>query len=564
MIDPSPAPARRRRQNRRRQSLRRGLLGPALALLVVAAPGSTPADASPPGATSVSPELAEDIEAVRRVIDALEAWDLPTVRSTIGELRGPARELASGALAIYEARYADAESTLAGVVASLATDDPLRDRAEHYLELARGASLALGDAVTLRSADGRFEAAFADSQDAILAPYLFAAMAAAYDEFGTIIGVRPDEPIRFEFYDEPGKLALVTPLTLENIYTTGTVGICKYRRIMMVTPRVMLYGYGWLDTAVHEYVHYVLTLRTGNAAPVWLQEGMAKLLETRWRESSQQPLSPGVAKLLHDALARDELVTLEQMHPSIAMLPSQELAALAYAEAETMLGLLEEMRGPAAMTRLMDEVAAGVDAKLAFSRAWGDDFEAFFATWKATMSRRTAGAGAAAASVSRLAFRDGDEAASDELRDDPSLRGDVFSHLAGGQARQFARLGVLLTLRGHLEAAVIEYEKARRSDRRVARDPKLARRLGELYLELGRADEALELLILAGKDEPENANIAAAEARARRLTGDAAGARVALDRALRQNPFIPGIHCDLAELAEDEDTRARERGLCRE
>ena len=35
----------------------------------------------------------------------------------------------------------------------------------------------------------------------------------------------------------------------------------KYRRIMMVSPRVMLYGYGWIDTAVHEYVHYVVTLR---------------------------------------------------------------------------------------------------------------------------------------------------------------------------------------------------------------------------------------------------------------------------------------------------------------
>ena len=52
---------------------------------------------------------------------------------------------------------------------------------------------------------------------------------------------------------------------------------------MMITPRVMVYGYGWLDTAVHEYVHYLLTIRTKNAAPVWMQEGLAKLMETRWR-----------------------------------------------------------------------------------------------------------------------------------------------------------------------------------------------------------------------------------------------------------------------------------------
>ena len=120
-------------------------------------------------------------------------------------------------------------------------------------------------------------------------------------------------------------------------------------------------------------------------------------------------------------------------------------------------------------------------------------------------------------------------------------------------------------LRGHIEAAVIEYEKARAVDPSVRDDPKLARRLGELYLELDRPEEALPLLILAGEDDPDNANVAAAEARARRLTGDVEGARAALDRALRQNPFIPGIHCDLAALAAlegQQDVATRESALC--
>jgi tetratricopeptide (TPR) repeat protein len=418
----------------------------------------------------------------------------------------------------------------------------------------------------LRSDDGRFEAVFADPRDAILAPYLFEAMAAAYDTLGDALGVRPDHAIRFEFYDEPGKLALVTPLTLDNIYTTGTVGICKYRRIMMITPRVMVYGYGWLDTAVHEYVHYLLTIRTKNAAPVWMQEGLAKLLESRWRPSASNELSPPVRKLLHDALAADELVTLEQMHPSIAMLPSQELAALAYAEAETMLGLLEEQRGAAGLGAMLDDVAGGVDAKQAFADAWGDSFEAFFKIWKTTMRARTS-KGAGPGSVSRIAFRGEDEGEGDPSQADPSLLGDVFSHLGGGRARKHARLGVLLTIRGHHKAAVLEYEKARAVDPATRNDPQLARRLGELYLEIDRPTDALPLLILAGEHEPENANIAAAEARARRLAGDFEGASKALDRALQQNPFIPGIHCDLAAIAEAENDHAQaanERNLCME
>lgn len=532
----------------------------ATVLLGVEGPGR----AAPPSDSPIEQPAVLDTSAeFDGFLASVDAWDFSAAERRKSALVDPReRELAAGILAVYEARYPEAESTLAALVAGNSdASDPIAGRAAYYLDIARGAQLALGDALTVRSDDERFEAVFADPRDAILAPYLFDAMASAYDTLGDTLGVRPDHPIRFEFYDEPGKLALVTPLTLDNIYTTGTVGICKYRRIMMITPRVMVYGYGWLDTAVHEYVHYLLTIRTNNAAPVWMQEGLAKLLETRWRRSERDELAPPVRKLLHDALASNQLVTLEQMHPSIAMLPSQELAALAYAEAETMLGLLEEQRGVEGLAAMLDDVAGGVDAKQAFADAWGDSFEAFFEVWKTTMRARTA-KGGAAGSVSPITFRGDDDPPADE---DPSLHGDVFSHLGGGKARKHARLGVLLTLRGHLQAAVIEYEKARAVDRSTRDDPQLARRLGELYLELGRPADALPLLIRAGEHEPDNANIAAAEARARRLEGDLMGAEAALDRALQQNPFIPGIHCDLAALAEaagDQARAASEHDLC--
>ncbi|MFO7563463.1 MAG: hypothetical protein R6X02_12530 [Enhygromyxa sp.] len=561
-----------------RSSLRfgiRGRLGWALvvATLLLGVESPESARAAPPSdeSASTTEQLAvlETSAEFDGFLASVDAWDFAAAeRRRAGLIDPRERELAAGILAVYQARYPEAESTLAALVAGGAdARDPITGRAGYYLDIARGAQLALGEAVTLASEDGRFEAVFADPRDAILAPYLFDAMASAYDALGDALGVRPEHPIRFEFYDEPGKLALVTPLTLDNIYTTGTVGICKYRRIMMITPRVMIYGYGWLDTAVHEYVHYLLTIRTKNAAPVWMQEGLAKLLENRWRKSSPDELAPPIRKLLHDALAKDELVTLEQMHPSVAMLPSQELAALAYAEAETMLGLLEEQRGAEGLAAMLDDVAGGVDAKQAFADAWGGSFEAFFEVWKSTMRTRTA-RGGGSGSVSRIAFRSEDDpGAADPGAADPSLHGDVFSHLGGGRARKHARLGVLLTLRGHLHAAVIEYEKARAVDRSVRDDPQLARRLGELYLQLERPADALPLLIRAGEHEPDNANIAAAEARARRLTGDLEGAAAALERAIQQNPFIPGIHCDLAVLAEaagDQARAASERDLCKE
>lgn len=538
--------------------------GPVLALLLaLLAPASTAAE--PAAAAATDPEALT--AAAERFDDALEGWDLKAAEVALDLMPdGAARDVKAGALALYRADYPAAEKLLSGALTSgqLPAASALLQEAQHHLALARGEQRALGPALRQVSPDGHVEIIFADSRDTLIAPYLFAAMAAARAALGDDVGVTPDHPIRFEILDDPAKLALVSPLTLDNVYTTGTVGITKYRRIIMVSPRVLLQGYGWLDTAVHEYVHYIVTIRTKNRAPVWLQEGLAKLLETRWRSPSPVPLEPGPRKLLARALTKDDLVTFQEMYPSLAMLPSQERAALAYAQVQTMLELLRELRGRPGLTVLLDRVEAGESAEDALAAAWGADFASFEAEWKSTMRRRTAGKPTATPVIKKLQFKDPAKIAAADEPADPTLLGDVFSHLGGGKARQHARLGVLLTLRGHLAPAARQYEKARAAEPRVAADPKLARRLGELYLQLGQPAKAAPLLRIAGADDPEQPNVAAAEGRALLQLGDREAARAALARAVRVNPFIPTLHCDLARLADDEAERVREQALCRE
>lgn len=488
---------------------------------------------------------------------ALAGWDLPTARKEASAApEGAAKDVKLGIIAIYEGNYDEAQSLLSAALASgeLGKETAEAEEAEHFLGLARGSQRALADAVTVTSPDGHVEAVFADEKDALIAPYLFEAMATAREALGDDLGVRPPEPIRFEFLDDPLKLAMVTPLTTENIRTTGTVGVTKYRRIMMISPRVMVYGYGWIDTAVHEYVHYLLTIRTGNQAPVWLQEGLAKLLETRWRRTEPEPLDAAIAARLHRAIVRDELVTLDEMYPSVAMLPSQELAALAYAEVQTMLELVHTRRGPAGIAKLLDAVAAGDDAKDALASAWGDSFEGFMVEWKKATKKKTARS--PGGELDRIQFADGDSKPAEQLS-------DVFSHLGGGRARQHARLGTLLQARDHDIAAAAQYEKARKADKRAKVDPVLSRRLGRLYVRLGQFEPSLDLLQIAAKADPEDANLAADQGRALLQTGDRDAAQAALWRAIRVNPFIPGLHCDLAELTDDPARRKDEQALCR-
>ncbi|MCA9691651.1 MAG: hypothetical protein KC636_18745, partial [Myxococcales bacterium] len=342
--------------------------------------------------TARAAAFATDPDAVER---HLAVWDLSAARSAAAALpEGPLRDFKAGAVAFYEAEYTRAEAQLARALASEELDDDDAEEAQHLLDLTRGARRALGEPTVLRSPDGKVELVLASPKDALIAPYLFEAMAAARDALGGTLGVWPDHPVRFEILDAPEKLALVTPLTRENVYTTGTVGVTKYRRIMMLTPRIMPLGYPWIDTAVHEYVHYLLTLRTRNNAPVWVQEGLAKLLEERWRRPDPSPLAPPSARLLRDAIRKDELVTLDQMYPSVAMLPSQEQAALAYAEVQTMLGFLLERRGGRGLGVLLDEISRGTDAREAMAIAWGEPFDQFHAEWL-TYARKEATARAA-------------------------------------------------------------------------------------------------------------------------------------------------------------------------
>lgn len=503
------------------------------------------------------PYLANAAPATEMDIDrSLHAWDLDRAVALATELDDSPTSLAKrGVIAVFEARYVDAEGLLSGALAMLPPESDAAREANEFLALARGAQQALGDEVRLLSPDGEVEAVFADAKDAILAPYLFEAMAEARQALNDILGVQPTRPIRFEFFDNPAKLALVTPLTVKNIRTTGTVGVTKYHRVMMITPRVMLYGYGWLDTAVHEYVHYLLSIRTRNRAPVWLQEGLAKRFETRWRRTTPEPLKPTIAHRLHQAIVNDNLVTLAEMYPSVAMLPSAERASLAYAEVETMLGLLHEHKGNEGLAVLLDAVAAGHDAEAALAEAWGSDFDSFIATWKRVTAERTADA--ADGELRGVVFTDEGQTPTE---DDPLA--DVFSALGGGQARQHARLGSLLQARGHRDAAATQYEKAQASDARAKRDPTLTRRLGKLYVELGRYTAAAPQLDIAADADPDDPNLAAYQGRAHLRAGSVTPAGAALRRALRLNPFIPMVHCDLAQLLTDPIRQAEEQALC--
>ncbi|MET0389028.1 MAG: hypothetical protein ABW321_23845, partial [Polyangiales bacterium] len=134
------------------------------------------------------------------------------------------------------------------------------------------------------SPDGRYSVAFPAGEDRMLLPYAFGVLAAMDHVLRNVVGMPLPGPIRLEIYPSAGALAHVSTLTLEQIETSGTVALCKWNRLMITSPRALVRGYPWVDTIAHELTHLYLSFATQERAPVWLQEGTAKLLERRWRD----------------------------------------------------------------------------------------------------------------------------------------------------------------------------------------------------------------------------------------------------------------------------------------
>ena len=76
-------------------------------------------------------------------------------------------------------------------------------------------------------------------KDNLLAPYALVALEKAMAALGDDLGWRPSEPVRVEIYPEVADLARVSTLTQKEIETSGTIALCKYNRLMIVSPRAL-------------------------------------------------------------------------------------------------------------------------------------------------------------------------------------------------------------------------------------------------------------------------------------------------------------------------------------
>jgi tetratricopeptide (TPR) repeat protein len=414
-----------------------------------------------------------------------------------------------------EGRYDEAIAVLEGLHA--AGSEALARETNPYRPTAlasRGMVSAVDEGVEVRRAQG---------VEAVLESEALDVLRRGRSVYDPMFGGGPQHRVLLDIFPTAQRFIQASGLPPEAVRKTGVVALSKWSRLLISSPRALSRGYGWKDTVAHEYIHLVISVQSEDRAPVWLQEGLAKLLETRWRSPENSSLTVHQQSLLARAIKSGEFVPFEKFKHSMAYLDSGDEAALAFAQVATLVQHVLERSGESALPRIMTGIRDGEAAQWVMARAAGyPDFEALMAGWKTWLSAQPLIADEVA---SLPVVLDGD---ADDYAADPLLAADMTRARA-------ARLGDLLLERDRPLAALIEYRKAAGDEGPPS--PLMMARETRCLADLKRTDEALSLSERGVSLYPEFTLLWVTRARLLAELGQAQGAVSAWSAAHELNPF---------------------------
>jgi hypothetical protein len=387
-----------------------------------------------------------------------------------------------------------------------------------------------------------------EGKDRILAEPALQTLEAAYDRLGSWLGLRPGERIRVEIIPDARAFERVSGLGRTEIETSGAVGICKFNKIMLLSPRALLQGYRWRDAVAHEYIHYLLVHLTANRAPVWLQEGVSRYGETLWRSRESLWLGKAQESILARALREGAVVPFSSMDPSLVMLPTMGKVNLAFAECALVVEFLLREWEIEGLRDLLRKMAAGGEEKatgLAMRESLGVDLEEFEKRWRGYLDGR------GFEEIQGLTMPDLKVVSSGDGGGGEEWDLERWQPL---EARKHVKLGDMLRARHRYGAALREYRRALEIS---PASPFVLNRVGMVQMELSANEEAESRFREAAAIYPgyptSYVNLAGVLA----LEGRWEESRRALEEYLAINPFNPFVWKDLGsalmELGETQE-----------
>ena len=358
-----------------------------------------------------------------------------------------------------------------------------------------------------------------DDADRVLAPFIFEVAALARDAVGRDLGVDLPRPLRIDLVRDLFSLAAVSGLPVTAAETTGTLAVARWGRVIMLSPRAAQQGYPWQDTLAHEITHLMLSRASRDNAPLWLQEGIAKREETRWRERRPFDEPQWADVMARTALVSGRSVGIDKIGPSIAMLPTPDAASTAFAEVTSFMSFFLRESGEASFRLLLADLKGygddgGPDGAL--RSVTGYTLTDWKARWEKALAVPPAEPPARAAHA---------EAKIDDPRE---------------LARR-VRLGDLLAERQHAAAAASEYELGFAQARA---EPSVRWRLARAQLAQGERESSERNLGAESEVSGAHAGWLALKGRFGAEAGHEAEARKTLAHALGLHPLLEDVACE--------------------
>jgi tetratricopeptide (TPR) repeat protein len=460
--------------------------------------------------------------------------------------KSPAALEFDGRVKFYQGRYPEALKSLEQALAIDSTDK----RRQGWKLLTQQTQDVIK---TLKRFESPHFVLFLDEKrDGILAPYALETLEKSYETIGAELGLYPKEKVRVEIAPDAAAFNAISTLSLRDIEETGAVGICKFNKLMIISPRVLSFGYRWLDSLSHEYLHYIIVGLSNNQAPIWLHEGMARFYETRWRkpvppkDAAEDYLTPANQTLLVQALEKNQFVGFKKMEPSLIHLETPEQVQLAYAEAASAVDFINQSKSRAGIRELLATLHEKPTPE-AIEKVFGMSFDVFESRWK-TFLKNKGLKEIEGSRVRRLKIK------KDQREDEEAVE---LKEIQSAIARQRTHLGDQILAKGRPEAAAREYQRALQAS---PNSPIILSKLGRVLLQMNRFDEAVAPLKKALEVDPDSANAHVQLGRVYHATKNYPEGRSVLEEAIQINPFNPVIYRLLADIyaSTGEQAKAKE------
>ncbi len=469
---------------------------------------------------------------IHKAVQHLEAWRVREAAGVISKLTPTDSETLAvldlqAQLAFYQGKYAEAFRI---AEKALSLESASEERQTMRL-LAQQTRDAVGKLKRFESE--HFVLFLDESRDGILVTWLLDGLERTYKAIGEELGFYPKEKVRVEIAPDVSSFNAISTLSLRDIEETGAVGICKFNKVMAISPRTLTHGYRWLDSLSHEYLHYVIVALSNNKAPIWLHEGIARFYETRWRSedgANQAPdyLTPSGQTLLARALKRDRLVPFEKMEPSLIYLETPQQVQLAYAEAASTIDFITHRKGPDGIRKLLSELRHEPTPQ-AVETVMDVPFDKFETQWqeflKAKELQEIEGS-----RVRKLKVK-GKGKADEETVELKEIQSVV--------ARNRTHLADRLWARGRTVAASAEYRRALKAS---PHSPIILNRLGRVLTDSKKYQKALPYLKQAQELDPDYVGTYVQLGRLYNAIQNYSSAKASLDEAIQINPYDPTIH----------------------